>query len=171
MLGILLGGCAHKAASTQIQEGLSPFSAARNQAIALVANTKHSLDAASLNTLAVNYTSLEEKANAYASFMVEAVNTSSFDPNRNAAYAANLTKAIVAFNKAFAALIATKQTTIASAWVPPFAQTLQAHWNQYHGSLAKMSPQTKADLIAELKRETVWPNYEDIATETLVGSK
>jgi hypothetical protein len=67
-----------------------------------------------LNTLA-----LEEKANAYASFIVEAVTTSSFDPNRNAAYAANLANAIAAFNKAFAALVATKQTMITGAWVPP----------------------------------------------------
>lgn len=50
------------------------------------------------------------------------------------------------------------------------AQTLQAHWNQYNGALAKMSPQRKADLIAQLKRDTVWPNYEDIAKEALVGS-
>jgi hypothetical protein len=170
ILGTLLAGCAHRAASTQIQDGLSPFSAARNQAIALVASTKHSLGAADLNTLAVTYTSLEEKANAYASFMVEAVTASSFDPNRNAAYAANLAKAIATFNRAFAALVATRQPMIADEWVPSFAQTLQAHWNQYNGTLSKMSPQTKADLIAQLKRETVWPNYEDIATESVVGS-
>ena len=28
----------------------------------------------------------------------------------------------------------------------------------------------QADLIAQLKRDTVWPNYEDIAKEALVGS-
>jgi hypothetical protein len=165
-------GCGQKTASAQIRDGFSQFSTARNQAVTLVAQTKRSLDAADVNTLAVSYTDLQEKANAYAGFMVEAVTTSSFDANRNAQYAADLSKAIAKFDKAYAAMLATRQTTtIAGAWVPTFAQGLQTRWDQYNGYIAKMSPQTKADLIKDLKRATVWPNYEDIATEALVGNR
>jgi len=167
----LLAGCAHQSSpSAQIQNALSPFGTARNQTVALVANTKRSLGAADVNTLAVAYTSLQEKANAYASFMVEAVTTSSFDAGKNDQYASDLTKAIASFNKAVAPLAATRSSAIAGAWVAAFAQTLQARWNQYNGALAQLSPKTKADLIVELKRQTVWPNYEDIATETVVSS-
>jgi hypothetical protein len=170
LVALVVVACAHQASpSTQIQNGLSPFSSARNQAVALVGYTKRSLHAADVNTLAVAYTALEEKANAYASFMAEAVMTSSFDPNKNSQYATDLSKAIASFDQAFAPLAPTKQSTIAGAWVPGFAQSLQAHWDQYNGLLARMSPQTKADLLAQLKRDTVWPNYEDIATESVVG--
>ncbi len=172
MLGLVAAGCAHKASeSAQLHDGFVPFSSTRTQAIGLVANTKRSLGAADVNTLAVAYTALQEKANAYASFMVEAVATSSFDQTRNAKYADDFAKAISAFNTAFAGLTATHRTAIAVAWVPPFAQTLATRWNQYSTVIAKMSPQMKADLITQLKRETVWPNYEDIATEPLVGSR
>ncbi|MGA8576637.1 MAG: hypothetical protein WB609_13255 [Candidatus Cybelea sp.] len=103
--------------------------------------------------------------------MVEAIGTSSFDAARNGRYAADLGTAIATFDKAFDALTATHRAKLASAWVPSFAQTLQARWDTYNGLIAKMSPQMKADVIADLKRETVWPNYEDIATESVVGSR
>lgn len=169
MLGLAMAGCAHKAQSS-LDEGFAPFSSTRSQAVALVAHTKRSLGASDVNTLAVAYTALQEKANAYADFMVEAVTTSSFDPARNAKYASDFATAINGFNKALASL-ANRQTVLADAWVPSFAQGLQSRWNQYSGVVAKLSPQTKADFIAQLKRETVWPNYEDIATEPLVGSR
>ena len=172
MLGLIVAGCANNAnTSAQIHDGLAPFSSTRTQAVGLVAHTKRTLGAADLNTLAVAYTSLQEKANAYDGFMVEAVTTSSFDQARNAKYADDFAKAISAFDKALASLTSPGQTAIAVAWVQPFAQTLAARWNQYSGAIAKMTPQTKADLIAQLKRETVWPNYEDIATEPLVGTR
>jgi hypothetical protein len=172
VLCLVAAGCSHNSsASAQFNQGFAPFSSVRNYAVALVANTKRSLGAEDVNTLDLAYTSLQEKANAYASFMVEAVTTSSFDPAKNAEYAADLGKAITAFNRAFAGLEATHQTTIASAWVPSFAQNLQSRWNQYSGLIAKMTPQMKGNLIAALKRNTVWPNYEDIATEPLVGSR
>lgn len=171
-LSLVVAGCAHKAGeSAQFHDGFAPFSSTRTAAVGLVANTKRSLGAADVNTLAVAYTALQEKANAYAGFMVEAVTTPAFDPTLNAKYADDFAKAISAFNKAFATLVTMRQTAIAGAWVPSFAQTLAARWNQYSGIIAKMSPQMKADLIARLKRETVWPNYEDIATEPLVGSR
>ncbi len=172
VLCVILAGCAHNAgAAAQVNAGFAPFSSTRNQALALVAQTKPSLGAADVNSLAVAYTALQEKANAYSDFMVEAVTTSSFDQAKNAGYAADFAAAIAAFDKSFGALSAARKPVIASAWVASFAQTLQARWNQYSGLIAKMSPTTKAELIAELKRKTVWPNYEDIATQPLVGSR
>ena len=165
---LFVAGCAHQA---QFQDGLAPFSDTRSQTVGLVAHAKRSLDAADINTLAVAYTALEEKANAYASFMVEAVTATSFDSSRNDKYAGDLATAIAGFDRSYATLVATKRATIADAWVQSFAQSLQTRWNQYSGTIAKMSPQQKADLIAKLKRQTVWPNYEDIATEPLVSSR
>jgi len=164
-LAFAIAGCSHKSASSQISAGVAPFNTSRNHAVGVVAATKRSLGAADVNTLAVAYTDLQEKANAYASFMVEAVTTSSFDPTRNAKYASDLAKAIAGFNKSYDSLEAIHADVVAGTWVTPFAQTLQTRWGQYSGVIAKMSPQTKADLIADLKRQTVWPNYEDIATE------
>lgn len=160
-------GCTHKSASSQISSGVAPFSTTRNQAIGLVAYTKRSLGAADVNTLAVAYTTLQEKANAYASFMVEAVTTSSFDPARNAKYASDLNKAIANFNKSYDTMEGSRNDVVTGKWVAPFADSLQNRWDQYSGIIAKMSPQQKADLIADLKRQTVWPNYEDIATEAV----
>ena len=163
-----IAGCSHKA-SSQISGGVAPFSTARNQAIGLVAHTKRSLGASDVNTLAVAYTSLQEKANAYASFMVEAVTTSSFDATRNAKYASDLGKAIADFNKSYDSIEADHHDVVPGTWVAPFAQTLQTRWNQYSGTIAQMSPQTKADVIADLKRQTVWPNFEDISTEPVAA--
>jgi hypothetical protein len=138
--------------------------------VGLVAYTKRSLGAEDLNTLAAAYTSLQEKANAYASFMVEAITTSSFDQTRNDKYAADLRNAIGKFDKAFSAVAPTRQR-IAGTWVPSFAQSLQTRWDEYNGLIAQMSPQTKANLIADIKRNTVWPNYEDISTQPVVSSQ
>jgi len=166
-VALAIAGCSHKSASSQISSGVAPFSTTRNHAIGVVGATKRSLGPEDMNTLAVAYTDLQEKANAYASFMVEAVTTSSFDPARNAKYASDLGKAIANFNKSYDALEAIHADVVAGTWVTPFAQTLQARWSQYSDVIAKMSPQTKAALIADLKRQTVWPNYEDIATEAV----
>lgn len=160
---LLVGGCAHKA--SQFQDGLVPYTYTRNQTVGLVSHAKRSLGPADINTLAVAYTALEEKGNAYASFMVEAVSATSFDDTRNQKYAGDFQTAINTFDKSYAALMAAHQTMIASAWVPSFAQSLQTSWNHYNGTIAKMPPQQKLDLVNTLKRDTVWPNYEDIATE------
>lgn len=171
MVSLIVAGCSHNASpSSQINSGFAPFSTTRNQTVALVGSTKRSLDAADVNTLAVAYTALQEKANAYADFMVEAVTTSSFDSQRNSKYANDFAAAIASFDKSYAALVATHRPMLATSWVPTFAQALQARWNQYSGVITKLTPQQKAGLIADVKRATVWPNYEDIATEPLVGS-
>jgi hypothetical protein len=171
MLSFVVTACSHAASpSSQVQAGFAPFSSTRNQAVGLVSNTKPSLGAADANTLAVAYTALQEKANAYAGFMVEAVRTSSFDPAKNTQYAADFETAIAAFDKTFAPLSATQQQTVAGTWVPSFAQSLAAHWDRYSDFIAKMSPQLKANLIAEIKRDTVWPNYENIATQPVASS-
>lgn len=166
---VALTGCSHKSASSQISSGLAPFSTTRNQAIGLVAHTKRTLGAADVNTLAVAYTDLQEKANAYAGFMIEAVTTSSFDSARNAKYSADLSKAIANFNKSYDSMEGAHQDVVGSKWIAPFAQSLQNRWDRYNAFIADMSPQTKADLIASLKRDTVWPNYEDIATEPVAA--
>lgn len=172
LLVALVAGCSHKqSAYSQISSGFSAFSWTRNQTVSLVGSTKRSLGASDVNTLSVAYTALEEKANAYASFMVEAVTTSSFDPARNTQYADDFAKAIANFDKVFDGLVVSRRAMIADAWVPTFAQNLQTQWNQYSGTIAKMSPQTKADLIADLKSHTVWPNFENISTENVVGSR
>lgn len=164
LVTLFIVACTHKP-PPHYEDAVAPFSNTRDQTVALVAHAKRSLGAADLNTLSVTYTPLEEKANAYASFMVEAVEATSFDSSRNGKYAGDLATAIVAFDKSYDKLMASRQSPIASAWVPSFAQSLQAQWNQYNGAIAKMSPQQKADLTTTLKRLTVWPNYEDIATE------
>lgn len=162
----IAAGCTHKtSASTQISDGLAPFTWTRNQTVALVAHNKRALGAEDINTLSVAYTDLQAKANAYASFMVEAVTTSSFDPARNTKDASDFEKAIAAFDKAYDSVVATRFRNTNTAWVTPFSQNLQTRWSQYGGAIAQMTPQTKADLIADLKRDTVWPNFEDIATE------
>lgn len=171
LLAFAVAGCSHKSSSSQITSGLAPFSTTRNQAIGVVGYTKRSLAAADVNTLDVAYTALQEKANAYASFMVEAVTTSSFDSSRNAKYAADLSKAIADFNKSYDTLEAIHRDVVSGTWVASFSQTLQGRWNQFNGMIATMTPQTKADLIASLKRQTVWPNYEDIATEPIATTR
>jgi hypothetical protein len=172
ILSLLVAACSHAASpSAQVSSAFAPYSATRNQTVGLVAHLKRSLGAADANTLDVAYTALEEKANVYAGFMVEGITTSSFDPAKNEKYATDLATAIATFDKAVEPLSATHQQTIASAWAPSFAQSLQTHWDQYSGPIAKMSPQTKAELINEIKRNTVWPNYEDVVTEPLVGSR
>ncbi|MFZ0032702.1 MAG: hypothetical protein WBE79_05280 [Candidatus Cybelea sp.] len=172
MLSLVVAACSHTTSpSAQINSSFAPFSSTRNQAVGMVANTKHSLGASDVNTLDVAYTALQEKANAYASFMVEAITTSSFDPAKNAKYAADLATAISNFDKGFSTLSATRQVSVANIWVPSFAQSLQTRWDQYSGYIAKMPPQTKADLIAAIKRDTVWPNYEDIGTEPVATNR
>jgi hypothetical protein len=166
---LIATGCTHKAA--QFQDSLAPFTYTRNVSVGLVAHAKRSLGAADVNTLDVSYTALEEKGNAYASFMVEAVSATSFDESRNQKYADDFQAAIDVFNKSYATLMATQQRMIASAWVPSFSQSLQKAWNQYDGAIAKMAPQQKLDLVNTLKHDTVWPNYEDIATEPLPSSR
>lgn len=168
----IAAGCTHKAsASAQISDGLQPFTWTRNQTVALIAHNKRTLAAADINTLSVAYSDLEEKANAYASFMVEVVTTSSFDPARNTQYASDFEKAIAAFDKAYNSVVVARYQITNTAWVPSFAQNLQTRWTQYGPAVAQMSPQTKSDLIAQVKRDTVWPNYENIATEPVVDKQ
>lgn len=59
----LVSGCSHRADPAQeLNSALTPFSQTRDQAVDLVATSKHSLGASDLNTLAVSYAALEEKA-------------------------------------------------------------------------------------------------------------
>ena len=174
ILGMLFaGGCTHRTTPAgELQAGVAPFTHAKDQTVTLVATEKHSLGAEDLNSLTVAYTALEEKGNAYADFLVESVSVTSFDADRNNRCASNLSEAVNGFNKAFTAIASPKRPVapIQSAWIPAFAESIQAYWAKYATAVAAMSPQTKADLIKQLKSETVWPNYEDIATEPPAGT-
>lgn len=172
LFAALVTGCAHHTdAGRELNSAVAPFTQARDQAVGLVTTAKHSLGASDLNTLAVVYAALEEKGNAYAGFLVEAVSDTSFDSDRNAQYASSLTQAITTFNKSFSSVSPPSQayTSVQSAWVPAFSESVTAYWKQYHQAIAELSPQTKADLIKQIKAETVWPNYENIATEPIAA--
>lgn len=167
---MVLGGCTHHLNPAQeLSAAVAPFTDSRDQTIRLVASAKHSLGAADLNSLAVAYTPLEEKANAYAHFLVESASATSFDADQNNRRATDLTEAINTFNKAFAGISASKPAASAtpSAWVAPFAAKIAIDWGKYDAAMTGMSSQTKADLIKQLRNDTLWPNYEDIATEPL----
>lgn len=170
LFAALVSGCSHRTDPAQeLNSALAPFSQARDQAVYLVATAKHSLGASDLNTLAVSYATLEEQGNAYAGFFVEAVTDSSFDADRNAKYASNLTEAIKTFNKSLASVSPPSQAgvSVQSAWIPAFSNSVTAYWKQYQAAIAGLSPQSRADLAKKLKARTVWPNYENIATESL----
>ncbi|HYL28242.1 MAG TPA: hypothetical protein VEW74_10450 [Candidatus Nitrosotalea sp.] len=164
----VVSGCTHKPdAAGQVSAALGPFTATRGQAVALVAAQKRSLGPADLNTLSVLYTALQAKANAYAGFIVEGVTASSFDDSRNERYADELSHAIAAFDHGFAGIAASKQDALSQAWVPSFSASLHAKWSQYQPLQARLSAQQNLNLVAQIKRDTVWPNFEDIATESL----
>lgn len=171
-LGILCAGCGSgKTPSNQLNADLAPFSNTRAQAIAMVTHGKRTLDPQSINQLMVSYTELEEKSNAYAGFLTESATVDSFDPGKNDDYASAMRQAINAFNISYVSLesrsLAPNRTAnmwLSAAWVPSFAQHAQAYWNQYHG-LAD-SPKSVA-MAEQIKRQTVYPNFEDIATESV----
>ncbi len=170
LFAALVSVCSHRADPAQeLNSALTPFSQARDQAVDLVATAKHSLGPSDLNTLAVSYAALEEQGNAYAGFFVESVTASSFDADRNAKDASKLTQAIKAFNKSFASISPPSQAgaSVQSAWIPEFSNSVTSYWKKYQAAMGGLSPQSKADLVKKLKVRTVWPNYENIATESL----
>jgi hypothetical protein len=172
LLAELVSGCAHHADPVrELNAAVAPFTAARDQTVGLVTASKHSLDASDLNALSAAYGALEEKGNAYAGFLVEAVTDVTFDADRNAKYASNLVLAIKTFNKSFASISppSAAGASVQSAWISAFSDSVAAYWKQYHTAVASLSPQTRADLIKQLKAETVWPNYENIATEPIAA--
>jgi hypothetical protein len=162
-----LAACAHRAEPAgQFNAAVSPFTTSRDDALRLVGTAKRRLDASDLNSLTVAYTALEERGNGYAGFLVEAVNDASFSQDRNAQYAAGLADAIKKFNVAFKKIAPAdlRYAPVDTAWVEPFANTVSDYWNRYHTAVPSLSPERKADLVKRLKAETVWPNYEDVAT-------
>jgi hypothetical protein len=171
VLVLMLGpGCTHHTdAVHELNSAVAPFTQSRDEAVQLVTNAKHVLGASDLNTLAVDYSALQDKGNAYAGFLTESVATTSMDAGKNAEDATALAQAIKTFNKSFAAIspASLAGASVKSAWIPAFSDSVTAYWKQYQSALAGLSPQTKADLIKELKAKTVWPNYENIATEPL----
>ncbi len=165
-------GCTHHPDPGQeLHKQLVPFTQTRDRAIAVVTSSKHSLDAPSLNQLAVSYTALEEKGNAYAGFLAESISVSSFDSNKNAEYSTKLKNAIDRFNSSFVTISPSQASAakLATDWLPPFAQSVKSYWDRYHAALATAAPQRKATLVEQMKADTVWPNFENIATEPLAS--
>ncbi|MBV8171685.1 MAG: hypothetical protein JO219_07125 [Candidatus Eremiobacteraeota bacterium] len=163
----------HSSASNPLNAQLAPFVRTRNQAIALVTSAKRSFDAQSINQLMLSYTDLEEKANAYSGFLVESANVDSFDPAKNDSYAEQLRQAINAFNVSYATLSRSAPTPpraanswLDASWVPAFAHSAQSYWQQHHDTLAS-SPQMVATVTKQIKSQTLYPNFEDIATESV----
>jgi hypothetical protein len=164
---VAFAACAHRAEPAgQFNSAIAPFTHSRDVALRLVGSAKHALGADDLNSLTVAYTALEERGNAYAGFLVSAVDDASFSQDKNAAYASSLVAAINKFNKAFRAIAPQELqgVTVDAAWVTPFATTVSDYWDRYHAALPALPAQRKTDLIKQLKAETVWPNYEDVAT-------
>lgn len=170
-----LSACAHSSQPARtLQTQLTPFEQTRTQAISLVTKAKHVLDSMSINQLDVAYTDLEVKANDYTGFIVESVDVGGLDAGKNATYAANLKKAIDDFNRSYNALRVSAPTSgrttaanLSSDWIQPFAGAVQGDWDRYHVAIAQAPPDKKSALTQQIKRETVWPNFEDIATERL----
>lgn len=170
-----LSACAHSSQPARtLQAQLTPFEQTRTQAISLVTKAKHVLDPMSINELDVAYTNLEVKANDYTGFIVESVNVGGLDASKNAAYAANLKKAIDDFNRSYNTLRVSAPTpgqtaaaSLSSDWIQPFAGAVQSDWDRYHNAIAQAPTDRKTALTQQIKRETVWPNFEDIATERL----
>ncbi len=175
LAALTIAGCTQKgAATTNLGDKLAPFAQTRSQAIAMVTNAKRVFDAPSINQLMLAYTDLELKSNAYAGFLVESAKTGTFDTRKNDEYAFGLRSAIGAFNVTYATLQsasptpskAMTSTWLSDAWVAPFAQSVQAYWERYHDTLAS-SPQTVAYVTQQIKSDTIYPNFEDIATERI----
>jgi hypothetical protein len=174
LAALAIAGCAHdRVANTNELGGkLTPFMQTRSQAIAMVTNAKRTFDAQSINQLMLAYTDLELKSNSYAGFLVEAAKIGSFDASKNDDYAFQLRRAIGAFNVTYATLSSASPTPpktsdptwLSDAWVAPFAQSVQAYWERYHNTRAS-SPQTVAYVTQQIKNDTIYPNFEDIATE------
>jgi hypothetical protein len=170
MLLVLLAGttsCHHASALDQLRSTMAPFTSTRDRAVRLVSATKPSLGAEDLNSLAVAYTALEEKGNRYAGFLVEVAQDASFTDQKNTAYASSLGTAIVTFNKSFAAIAPANERGVFldDSWTTEFAASLNRYWAQHGSAIQNLSPQDKADLVKQLKALTIWPNYEDIATQ------
>jgi hypothetical protein len=173
LAALAIVGCTHSGAgTTNLGDKLAPFARTRSQAIVMVTNAKHAFDAGSINQLMLTYTDLELKSNAYAGFLVESAKIGTFDTRKNDEYAFGLRNAIDAFNVTYATLQSasptpaktTSSTWLSDAWVAPFAQSVQAYWEQHHDTLAS-SPQTVAYVTQQIKSDTIYPNFEDIATE------
>ena len=165
---LLAAGCTHHVdPASELHTQLEPFTHTRTQAIQLVTVSKQSLGAASVNELAVSYAALESKANGYAGFLSESATTSSLDASKNKEYATNLSTAIDSFNSSFATISPqqAQESKLSNAWIPSFAGSVQGYWNRYHSALSAEPQDKKTALIQQLKTDTVWPNFEDIATE------
>ena len=44
---------------------------------------------------------------------------------------------------------------------------MRTRWNSYNTTISTMSPDAKDALLKQLRAQALWPNYEDIATESI----
>jgi hypothetical protein len=167
-----LVNCARHDNGDNVSRGLAPFTSARAQTLELIVDAKHSLGAQDLNTLDLAYSDLQQKANAYASFLVRSAGATSFDTDQNTLCAENLRKAIIAFNKTFVTISPSNMTnaSVRDAWVTDFSTSVNNFWNQNGARISSLPPDTKIALANEMRTDTLWPNYESIATEPIAES-
>ncbi len=170
IVAFVVAGCNRHVDPTQaLHSQVAPFTQTRDHTVAMVTAAKHTLDPPSLNQLNVSYAALEAKGNEYAGFLVESVSIASFDAMRNDQDASSLKKAIDDFNASLGTISPKVAGTdrLSTAWVPDFASSVKTYWDRYHANVATATPQTRDALIKQLKSDTVWPNFEDIATQPL----
>ena len=168
IVACLFAGCTHHPdAAQEMQSATAPFTQARDEATTLVTTSKQTMGPADTNALAVMYSALEEKGNAYAGFVIRVADENAFDAQKNDAHAADLTKAIASFNKSFASIrpASMNGAGVDGTWVPQFAASVASYWNRYQTALATLSPDQKAALIKQLKARMIYPQYENIATQ------
>lgn len=159
-------GCGQKAASGIISD-FAPLQHTRDQAGANAAAGKASLDPASLNQLGICYGDLRSKSEQYMQFIAGVVQSSAYDSAQNQAGARSLALAIASYNdcllklqKVAAAKSATPSLSLLDAdWVPAFGRAVDSYWNRDGSKVKLLSPNARASVVEQIKRETAWPDF------------
>jgi hypothetical protein len=168
-LALTGAGCGQKAVS-EIMSDFAPLLHLRDEAGANVSAGRASLDSASLNQLGVCYGDLRGKSEQYTQFIAGIVQSSSFDSAQNQADARSLALAIASYNdcllklqKVAAAKSATPSLSLLDAdWVPAFGREVDAYWNRDGSKVKLLSPDARANVVEQIKRETAWPDFATI---------
>ena len=128
---------------------------------------KASLDSGSLNQLGICYGDLRSKSEQYTQFIAGIVQSSSFDSAQNQADARSLALAIASYNDCLLKLqkvAATKSATpslslLDADWVPAFGRAVDSYWNRDGSKVKLLSPDARASVVAQIMRETAWPDF------------
>ncbi len=162
-------GCGQKAAS-EIMSDFGPLLHMRDQAGAHAVAGKASLDSGALTQLGICYGDLRGKSEQYTQFIAGIVQSSSFDSAQNQADASSLALAVASYNdcllklqKVAAAKSATPSFSLLDAgWVPAFGRAVDSYWNRDGSKVKLLSPDARASVVEQIKRETAWPDFATI---------